>query len=230
MFVGFLSQAPTSNAMPIPIDAIRLVYPLTHPVTGVTRDVIINELIAIKPKMSSKNMTYERWEYGKKWDRLVPSLNTIIPWPETEAPNVATTPSDSVRDQVEERTFHYSLLSPPMPQEVLNELRNPYSKFRTRHEPWYVAKKEAEEKMKTARAETIRSMMTPLDELHEKRRRDKEARGEPELSEEMLVKLGEFIAKKKEVALSDAGISEISSAAADNPPTTSSETTAPPPQ
>lgn len=226
-----LDQPATAMPIPIPIDAIRLVYPVTDAVTGVTRDVVINELRTIPPNMSSPNMSYERWEYGQKWDRLVPGLNVVIPWPEVNVPEFTTTPADTVRDQVEERTFHYSLLSPPMPPNVLNELRNPYSRFRTRHEPWYIAAKEAEEQIKRARLETVKSMQTPLDELHEKKRAEKAARGEPELSEEMLAKLGEFIAKKKEAALNNAGVSEVSSVASQaRPPTSSSEATPPGPQ
>ncbi|CAM1509459.1 Fc.00g031980.m01.CDS01 [Cosmosporella sp. VM-42] len=220
---GMFGHDSRSQPMPISIGSIRLVYPITNPETGVTRDVVINQLKAVPPNMKSANMTLDRWEHGKKWDRLVPGLNVVIPWPEVQAPELQTTVSDTIREQVEDRTFYYNLLSPPMPEQVLDELRNKYSKFRTRHEAWYVRKKEAEEAAKKAQQELALSMQTPLQEFHAHRKAEKLARGEPELSPEMLEKLGAFIAQKKEAVLSQAGVSEVTPASI--PPTST-----PPPQ
>ncbi|KAF7554412.1 hypothetical protein G7046_g6819 [Stylonectria norvegica] len=205
---GMFGNDSRSQPMPISIGSIRLVYPLTNPETGITRDVVINQLKAVPPNMSSPNMNFDRWDFGKKWDRLVPGINVIIPWPEVKAPEESTKEGDTIRTQVEERTFYYNLLSPPMPEMVLDELRNKYSKFRTRHEGWYVMQKEAEAAAKKARHETAQSMMTPLMEFHAHQKELKLARGEPELSEEMLEKLGAIIAQKKEEALKMAGVSE----------------------
>ena len=55
-------------------------------------------------------------------------------------------------------------------------------------------------------------MQTPLQEFHAHRKAEKLARGEPELSPEMLEKLGAIIAQKKEAALSEAGVSEVTPA------------------
>lgn len=198
--------------MPLSVASIRLVYPITNPETGVTRDTIINQLKAVPPNMQSPNMSLDRWQYGKKWDRVVPGINVAIPWPEVEVPEFETTAADTVREQVEDRTFYYSLLSPPMPGQVIDELRNKYSRFRTRHEASYIERKEAAEAAKKGHVEAIKSMQTPLDEFHEMNKAIREARGEPELSEEMLEKLGEYMAKKKAAALVDAGVSEVSGA------------------
>ncbi|PHH91808.1 hypothetical protein CDD83_10231 [Cordyceps sp. RAO-2017] len=191
-----------SEALPISVASVRLVYPLRNPETGVVRDVIINQLKAVPPNMQSDNMSLDRWEYGKKWDRLVPGLNVVIPWPEVEPPQFETTEADTVREQVEKRTFHYNLLGPPMPEQVLDELRNKYSRFRTRHEAWYVAQKEAEAatKKKGVSAEAMKSMRTPLDEFHEKQRELRRAQEEPQLTDDMLEKLGQIMAKNKEAA------------------------------
>lgn len=197
--------------MPISIGAIRLVYPITNPETGITKDTIIRQLKAIPPNMQSENMSLDRWEHGYKWDRVAPGINVVIPWPEIEAPEYTTKAADTPRDQVEDRTFYYNLLSSPMPSEILDELRNKYSRFRTRHEPWYVAKKEAEAARKKGDHTLVQSMQTPLDEFHAKQRELKEARGEPQLTDEMLEKLGEIIAKTKAVSLEDAGATEVSS-------------------
>lgn len=213
-----------SQPMPISIGSIRLVYPLTNPETGVTRDVVVSQLKAVAPNMKSPNMTYERWEYGNKWDRVVPGLNVTIPWPEVKAPENETFAADTVREQVEDRTFYYNLKSSPMPEQVLDELRNKYSKFRTRHEAWYVQKKEAEEAARKALQEAHLSMQTPLDEFHAHQRALKAARGEPELSDEMLEKLGAIIAQKKEIALKQAGVSEVTPASEASIPPTSTPT------
>ncbi|EFY99331.1 hypothetical protein X797_002320 [Metarhizium robertsii] len=209
--VGMFDNPARSQAMPISVGSIRLVYPLRNPETGVTKDVIINQLKAVPPNMQSSNMSLDRWQYGKKWDRLVPGLNVVIPWPEVQTPEFEATKADTVREQVEERTFYYGLLSPPMPDQVLDELRNKYSRFRTRHEPWYIQQKEMEEAGKKGRLEAIKSMQTPLEEFHERQRELRDTQGEPELSEEMLEKIGEYMAKKKDAALHQAGVSEVSS-------------------
>jgi large subunit ribosomal protein L24 len=99
-----------------------------------------------------------------------------------------------------------------MPEQVVDELRNKFSRFRTRHEAWYIEKKEVEEALKKGQQETTKIMQTPLDEFHEKHREARAERGEPELSEEMLAKIGEFMAQKKSAALENAGVSEESAA------------------
>ncbi|KAM0201762.1 hypothetical protein ACHAPI_001813 [Fusarium lateritium] len=215
---GMFGNDSRSQPMPISIGSIRLVYPIANPETGATRDVIIHELKAIPPNMKSPNMTLERWEHGNKWDRIVPGINVIIPWPEVEAPEYETYEDDSVRETVEDRTFYYNLLSPPMPETVIDELRNKFSKFRTRHEEWYMQQKEAEAAMTEARKESVQSMMTPLQEFHALQREKHAEEGEPELSEEMLEKLGGIVAQRKEAALKKAGVSEVAAADASIPP------------
>ncbi|GAO19088.1 uncharacterized protein UV8b_07253 [Ustilaginoidea virens] len=207
---GMFGGGPRSQSMPIAISSIRLVYPITNPETGVTKDAVINQLKAVPPNMQSPNMSLDRWHYGKKWDRLVPALNMVIPWPEVQVPEYEAAKADTVRQQVEERTFYYNLLSPPMPDQVLDELRNKYSRFRTRHEPWYIKQKEMEEAAKKGRIESVKSMQTPLDEFHQRQRELRDAKGEPELSDDMLEKIGEHMAKKKALVLDQIGASEDS--------------------
>ncbi|ATY65063.1 KOW domain-containing domain-containing [Cordyceps militaris] len=211
MVKSMLDQPPRSQPMPLSIDSVRLVYPLPDPATGVTKDTIIRQLKAVPPRMESPNMTIERWRYGNKWDRIVPSLNRIIPWPETVAPEFEMTASDTARDQVEERTFYYSLTSSPMPEGVIDELRNKYSKFRTRHEDWYVDAQEAETRAKENRNQKVRDMQTPLEEFNEMQRAIRDVAGEPELSEDMLAKIGKVMAKSKAEVLERSGVSEVES-------------------
>lgn len=181
-----------------PIQAVRLVHPLKNPVTGELRDVVINELVA-------RNYYKDKATGRETWSRVVPGLNIEIPWPkafeEAEKLNLEGTfddhACDTLRIDVEEKTFVPTLLRPPMPAEVIDELRNRYSKFRTRHTDEYIAKKEAEEAEKAARRKSIKTMGTPLQELNAKIREQRKARGQPELTEDMLAKIGEVMARNR---------------------------------
>lgn len=172
----------------IPISAVRLVHPIKDEETGITKDVIIKELkpIRIMPDRPTRTVT---------WSRMVPGLNITIPWPRVEKPKLEDNACDTLRIDVEERTFIPTLLSPPMPADVINELRNQYSKFRTRHTEEYIAKKAAEEEEKRAKREQVKEMLTPVQEFNRKQREIRRARGQPVLTEEMLAKIGEVMAK-----------------------------------
>jgi large subunit ribosomal protein L24 len=202
------SDIPKQVSRPasLPISAIRLVHPLRDPKTGQFRDVIIRELVpvgvepgnplAIKP-------SFDQWEYGKKYDRMVPGLNVCIPWPEPEVPEYETCEADTKYTPLERKTFVPTLLKPPMPAAVLDELRGRYSKFRTRHEPWYIAKKEAEAVEKKLLHSTIAEMRTPLQDFHRAQKAVRRARGQPELTDDMLEAIGRIMEKNK---LADAAI------------------------
>lgn len=158
--------------------------------------MIINELIPtsiIKDKPTGR----------VTWNRLVPGLNIEVPWPRTfedaeRAELEQTVPDnecDTLRIDVEEQTFVPTLLRSPMPIEILDELRNRYSKFRTRHEPEYLAKKEAEAAEKVARRKATETMRTPVQELNAKIRLERKQRGQPVLTDLMLEKIGEVMAR-----------------------------------
>lgn len=183
----------------MPIQAVRLVHPLRDPDTGIVRDVIINEL-------QPRNIFRDKPTGRVTWNRVVPGLNVEIPWPRafeeaerTELEEtVAEHPCDTLRMDVEEQTFVPSLLRPPMPVEIVDELRNKYSKFRTRHEPEYIARKEEEAAAKIAARKQAMTMQTPLKELNAKLREEKRALGQPVLSDAMLEKIGEFMYKAQQ--------------------------------
>lgn len=176
----------------IPISAIRLVHPLEDPATGTIRDVIIRELKPVWVK-------HDRPTRKVFFSRLVPGLNVQIPWPKVPPTLQEDHADDTLRLDVEERTFVPTLLRPPMPEKVLDELRNRYSKFRTRHTPEYVAEVEAREAEKKARQKGARvdEMLLPVQEYNREMRQQRRQRGVPELSEEMLEKIGEVIIKNK---------------------------------
>ncbi len=157
----------------IPIDAVRLVHPVRDANTGVTRDVIIRELRPV-------DIFHDRPTRRTEFSRVVPGLNLEIPWPREADPAYADQPVDTLRIDVEERTFVPTLLRPPLPDRAIDELRNRFSRFRTRHEPEYVAKKEAEAADKARRGKLLQAAMrTPLQEFHIQQKALRRARGQP---------------------------------------------------
>ncbi|KAL1884314.1 hypothetical protein VTK73DRAFT_8 [Phialemonium thermophilum] len=174
----------------IPISAVRLVYPLPDEKTGRVRDAVITELKPI-------HIHHDRPTQKTTWSRIIPGLNIEIPWPEEEPEKFQDYAVDSLRIDVEEKTFVPTLLRPPMPDTVINELRNQYSKFRTRHTDEYIVRKELEEAEKRARHETVKIMRTPLQEYNVQQRELRRSRGQPELSDEMLEKIGEVMARNR---------------------------------
>ena len=181
--------------LPMPISAVRLVHPLTDPKTGATRDVIINRLV-------HSGMKEDRVTGKRTWSRVVPGLNVKIPWPVEEEEEIKTYECDTLRIDAEKRTFVPTLLRPPMPAIVIDELRNKYSRFRTRHEPEYIARLEAEERAaEEQKRRNAESMRTPLQEFHRQERANKKKKGKPRLTLEMLEKIGEVIARNREKAL-----------------------------
>ncbi|KAK4228971.1 hypothetical protein QBC38DRAFT_132996 [Podospora fimiseda] len=174
----------------VPLSAVRLVHPITDPKTGAVRDAIIRELKPIE-------IDHDRPTRTTTWERLVPGLNIKIPWPPKQDPVYEDHPADTLRIDVEEHTFVPTLLRPPMPEVVIDELRSKYSKFRTRHTPEYVAKIAKQEAAKKARQKSVNSMLLPLQEYNRKLRVIRRARGQPVLTNEMLEKIGEVIAKNK---------------------------------
>lgn len=175
---------------PIPLSAVRLVVPLPHPETGALRDVVIKEL-KIKPQ-SLRELKGE-----DPPSRFIAGLKpaTLIPYPETDPEVFEDNDCDTLRIEVEEQTWVPTLLKPPMPSSIIDELRGKYSKFRDRHDEAFLAKKVQEDVEAEERKKSIMKMMTPLKELHRKERAEKKARGKPQLSEEMLSKIGEVMAR-----------------------------------
>ncbi|KAK0732590.1 hypothetical protein B0T21DRAFT_291198 [Apiosordaria backusii] len=177
-------------ASAIPISAVRLVYPLPDPTTGHVRDVIIRELKPI-------NITHDRPTRRSTFSRIVPGLNVKIPWPVVPPTQHFDHPEDTLRIDVEERTYVPTLLRPPMPEQVIDELRNRYGKFRTRHTEEYIAKIQAQEDEKKARKKSVDSMLQPVQEYNRKLRELRRERGQPVLTDEMLEKIGQVIAKNQ---------------------------------
>lgn len=193
------SRPVRSMEKPISIASIKLVVPLPDPTTGTVRDVIVRDIVNSK-------IFYNRHTGRNHWSRMIAGLNTLIPWPKTAPKEHKDHDCDTLRIDVEAHTFVPSLLKPPMPGSVIDELRNKYSIFRTRHDDSYLAKKVAEELEKEERKQSVKLMRTPLNEINKRERMRRKAKGKGKLTPQMLARIGEVISRKKEAALHAAGL------------------------
>lgn len=188
----------------ISLKNVKLVFPYTDPVTGLTRDVIAK-------KLAHHKMFRDRHAQTVKWQRIIPGAgnrpNIIIPWPKVEPREKKDCDCDTLRMEVEEKTFVPTLLTPPMPGSVIDELRNKYSIFRTRHDPEYVERKLEEDIQNEAKKKTIASMRTPLKEINKRERELRKAKGKGKLTRGMLLKIGQVISRRRGTIMRQVGVS-----------------------
>jgi len=188
-------QRPVRNVEgPVSLTSVRLVFPLTDTESGETRDVIVKKLV--------NTAFFHSKETGRThWKRVIPGLNIVVPWPKQDPIEKKDYDADTLRLDVESRTFVPTLLRPPMPSSVIDELRNKYSKFRTRHDPEYIEAKMQEDREAEARKKQVAEMRTPLKEINRRERKLKKAKGKGTLTAEMLEQIGRLIARKKQLTL-----------------------------
>lgn len=191
-----------SVEMPVPLTSVRLVYPLTDASTGITRDVIIKKLVNTK-------IWHDRHLGITRWSRIIPGLDIKVPWPKKEPKEQKDYPVDTLRLNVEVKSFVPTLLRPPMPGSVIDELRNKYSKFRTRHDPEYIEAKLKEDQEEKHRKKMIKEMWTPLKEINRRERKMRKAKGKGKLTREMLERIGKVIAKKRQLIASKEGAAVV---------------------
>jgi large subunit ribosomal protein L24 len=146
-----------AQAFPVPFDDIRHVIPLEDTETGKLENVLVKHAYAAGPY-------HERAPHSKlpRYSRYVAGLDIEIPWPMEEEPVITDGEMDTPRMEVEASTFAATLSQPPMPSTVIDELRNKYGKFRTRHDPEYLRAKMMEDYEKEYK-ETV-SLTTPKTE------------------------------------------------------------------
>jgi len=184
-----------SMEKPVPLTSVLLVHPLKLPGKTVAEDVIIKHITRFnthKDELTGK-VIFNRFVTGFK--------HLQIPLPEAEPEELIDFPSDTLRLEVEQRTFVPTMLRPPIPNSVIDELRNKFSVFRTRHDPEYIAAKIAEDKEKETKKQSIKEMRTPLKEVNRLERKLKRAKGKGKLTTDMLVRIGKVIAEKKKLGL-----------------------------
>jgi large subunit ribosomal protein L24 len=191
MLANEVDKRPVRSVeMPLPVSSVNLVHALTDPETGVTRDVVVKKIV-------NGRIWFDKYTGVQRWTRFIPGLNIRIPWPKREPKEYKVYEVDTLRPSVETRTWVPTLLTPPMPATVIDELRNKYSVFRHRHDEEYVAKKMAEDEEKAKKKSMVEMMRTPLKEANRRARKERKRMGEGNLTREMLTIIGEVMSRKR---------------------------------
>ncbi|KAK6334286.1 hypothetical protein TWF730_003500 [Orbilia blumenaviensis] len=165
---------------------VRLVHPIEDPKTGTLRDAIVKK---VKITDIRKDLQGKR-----TWTRLVAFTGTEIPWPKKQEPEYEDQQCDTKRMDAEERTYVPTLLKPPIPEGVVDELRGKFSKFRDRHDREYIEQKIREDEEEKARKKA--RVVTPLMDINRKIRRDKIEKGKTQkLTSDILEQLGRTMAQ-----------------------------------
>ncbi|KAI4739800.1 hypothetical protein E4T44_15200, partial [Aureobasidium sp. EXF-8845] len=162
------TRAIVQQSMPVRWEDLKLVFPLRDQTNGHFEDVVLE-------KVDLRNAGWVERRNGRReyvqGQRFLPGVKTPLPWPKTEESEKPDGhDDDTLRISVDETTHRPYLLQPPMPPSVIDELRNKYSIFRSRHEPSYIAGKEAQDRASQHRQNLARLVSTPLAELKEKTR------------------------------------------------------------
>jgi large subunit ribosomal protein L24 len=194
--------------MPVQLTDVRLIYALTDPETGIKRDVIVKELVNT-PIWKDRHLGITRWS------RIIPGLNIKVPWPHKAPKKRVDYPNDTLRMELEVKTFMPTLLRPPMPGSVIDELRNKYSKFRTRHDPEYIEAKIKEDMEAQEKKKMIKEMWTPLKEANRLERKLRRAKGKGKLTRKLLTRIGEVIARKRQLLVAPSQPSTLESLTAE---------------
>lgn len=182
------------QSLPVPWDHVKLVYPLRDQTTGHFEDVVLDKVELFNAGWVQRKDGKREYLQGQ---RFLPGVRTPLPWPKTDNPEKNEGhDDDTLRISVDEITHQPYLLQPPMPNSVIDELRNKYSVFRSRHEPAYIAAKEAQDRAAKHKEDLARLVSTPLAELKELRRKERLA-NPPKLSEEQLAHIGQVMAQEK---------------------------------
>lgn len=144
--------------LPVALDDVKLVVALDDPVTGNTRDVLVEHVYGGEPLLERP--------YGTdipRHTRYIAGEDIEIPWPRSDPAEQKDEEWDTLRMEVETPTWVPSLHNPPFPSSVLDEIRNKFSKYRTRHDPEWVEQKKLEDYKKEYLQS--RSLLTPKGEL-----------------------------------------------------------------
>jgi large subunit ribosomal protein L24 len=198
-----------SVEQPIPFSWIRLVVPLKNAETGIQEDVVVGKVHTSKPYFDKLSTNFKGASISYRRYIAMPDGSQItIEWPDKTPKEHKDTPADTLRMEVEQKSFVPTLLRPPMPGSVIDELRNKYSIFRTRHDPEYIAAKMKEDEEKEEKKKLIEQMRTPLKEINRLERKMKRAKGKGKLTEEMMERIGKVIAMKRQLQLDAAGVSQ----------------------
>lgn len=133
-----IEQDVMVQPLPVSMDDIRHVVAVEE--GDATKDCIVEHAYGAPPYL-------ERPSYSElpRFTRYVSGTGMVIPWPHETEPGVESYDSDTRGPEVAIASWIPTLDNPPFPSTVIDELRNKYSRFRTRHDEEYVRAKVMEE-------------------------------------------------------------------------------------
>ncbi|KAJ5785657.1 uncharacterized protein N7503_010869 [Penicillium pulvis] len=133
-----ISTDTVAQGMPVSMNDIRHVVALE--MEDGTKDHIVQHAYGGPPYL-------ERFHDSKlpRFSRYIAGLDIEIPWPAEEPPHAEVAECDTRGNEVADVSWVPSMDESPFPSSVIDELRNKYSRFRTRHDPEYVKEKVMEE-------------------------------------------------------------------------------------
>jgi large subunit ribosomal protein L24 len=171
-------------------------------------DIADVRLIAKVPDHESRTLrdvVVEEFEINSNGARVISGTDIEIEKPQEgkqDKEHNQFNEDDTPEYLVHQRTWRPELSGSPIPAGVIDELRGKYSKFRTRHEPGFIAKREAEVEREAYLKDHIRNrLMTPSQLFHESRLKkanseaDSHTEGEKSISTDLLAQIGETMAK-----------------------------------
>ena len=164
--------------LPIPIDDIRLVVPMKDDETNEVKDVIVRHLRGGEPVV-------ER-EHGVPTPghtRYIEGLDIEIPWPQAGPPDYKAEESDTLRLTVEEKTYVPSI-NPPFSTPIIDELRDPYDRERSRHDQEFIDRKLKEDALEAWKKS--RRLLTPQAEFLEREAGKKREARKAEVTNDLL--------------------------------------------
>jgi large subunit ribosomal protein L24 len=173
---------------PLHYNDVRLIVALPDPETKQLRDTIVANIAMSK-------VFHDKREDERRWTRYIKGTSIEIPWPKKEEKEYFDQLADTRIMDVEATTYIPTLLRPPFPISVIDELRNKYSVFRTRHDAEFIEKVEAIAANQKAKEEAV--IKTPVQLLNKKLREEKKARGKPVLTPEIMEQIGRVMAQNR---------------------------------
>ncbi|KAG8527906.1 uncharacterized protein KY384_006822 [Bacidia gigantensis] len=228
-----------SSPQPIPMSSLRPVKTIWNPIIRRPEDIImgldkdnypLEESRAIDPKTpfseesteaATKRAEEERYEERatletkaeKEEEKRLKAMRRPK-WLGPEASQNNEHDIDTLRVDVEARTWTPSLIRVPFPDGVIDELRGKYSRFRNNHDPEYIQKVEENERKRLAREAYLKNggnmLVSPLKQLSlqgQKKRQDSQesqtGMPSPQLLELIGRKMVERGAVKPKIELSE---------------------------
>jgi large subunit ribosomal protein L24 len=163
---------------------VRLVVPLRNEKTGKIKDTVVQHLRGGYGPGRGPLSEQGHDSSMPKHIRYIAGVGHPIPWPEVEEMEKSTKAADTQAEVVDALSVQVSLTEMPFPETLIDELRNKYSRTRSRHAPEYIQQKMKEDVEEEWRKR--RRLVSPQQEYWERKAKQKEVQSNPQVTKETL--------------------------------------------